>query len=300
MHGGPGFDYADLGIPLVLCGRPVTGADTLSYVDADNVGGACTAVRCLLDRGRKAVATIAGPPDMAPGIDRLVGYREAMAAQGLDRPDPGLIAYGDFSRLSGEHALFRLSCATPPSTSASTDLTGDQRRSAAIPMPSSGLAVPVGCGPDPHSTPKPCDDGEQDSCHSGQQQRNPKRHVAVSAKVANVHAAAVFQDEDQQEQQDDGEERQGNPRPADPGRFCLLLSGRLRWCLGSGRMLLRAATAMGSCSHEHSRPFLSSRTPKVLIFGVPRGSDLDQSSGRAQVPISGAGRLGGKPIGANN
>jgi DNA-binding LacI/PurR family transcriptional regulator len=108
MHGGPDFDYGGLGIPLVLCGRPVTCGDTLPYVDADNVGGACTAVRCLLDHGRKAVATIAGPPDMAPGIDRLIGYRKAVADQGLSRPDPGMIAYGDFSRLSGEHALFRL------------------------------------------------------------------------------------------------------------------------------------------------------------------------------------------------
>ena len=104
VHGN--FDFASLGIPLVLCGRPVTDEGTLSYVDADNVGGSCTAVRHLLGTGRKAVATIAGPPDMAPGIDRLLGYRKAMAEVGV--PDPGMIAYGDFGRLSGEHALFRL------------------------------------------------------------------------------------------------------------------------------------------------------------------------------------------------
>jgi DNA-binding LacI/PurR family transcriptional regulator len=106
MHGRPDFDFASLGIPLVLCGRPVTSEGTLSYVDADNVGGSCTAVRYLLETGRRAVATIAGPPDMAPGIDRLLGYRKAMAEAGV--PDPGMIAYGDFGRLSGEHALFRL------------------------------------------------------------------------------------------------------------------------------------------------------------------------------------------------
>jgi DNA-binding LacI/PurR family transcriptional regulator len=43
---------------------------------------------------------------MAPGVDRLVGYRKAMASAGLD--DRGLIAYGDFSPASGEHALHRL------------------------------------------------------------------------------------------------------------------------------------------------------------------------------------------------
>jgi DNA-binding LacI/PurR family transcriptional regulator len=106
VRGRPDFDFASLGIPLVFCGRPVTGGCTLSYVDADNVGGSSTAVRYLLGAGRKAVATIAGPPDVAPGIDRLLGYRKAMAEAGV--PDPGMIAYGDFGRLSGEHALFRL------------------------------------------------------------------------------------------------------------------------------------------------------------------------------------------------
>jgi DNA-binding LacI/PurR family transcriptional regulator len=106
MHGRADFDYASLGIPLVLCGRPVARGSALSYVDADNVGGANAAVRYLLDSGRKAVATIAGPPDMAPGIDRLLGYRQALAIAGA--LDPGMIAYGDFSLISGQHALFRL------------------------------------------------------------------------------------------------------------------------------------------------------------------------------------------------
>jgi len=106
MHGRPDFDFPALGLPLVLCGRPVTGGNALSYVDADNVGGARTAVSYLLDRGRRAVATIAGPPDMAVGIDRLLGYRRSIAAAGS--PDPGMIAYGDFSVTSGQHALLRL------------------------------------------------------------------------------------------------------------------------------------------------------------------------------------------------
>jgi DNA-binding LacI/PurR family transcriptional regulator len=106
MHDRPDFDFESLGIPVVLCGRPATGGDTLSYVDADNVGGASAAVRYLLDSGRKAVATIAGPPDMAPGIDRLLGYRQALGAAGI--LDPGMIAYGDFSTMSGQHALLRL------------------------------------------------------------------------------------------------------------------------------------------------------------------------------------------------
>jgi DNA-binding LacI/PurR family transcriptional regulator len=106
MHRRTDFDPGSLGIPLVLCGRPVIGADSLSYVDADNIEGARNAVSYLLDSGRKSVATIAGPPDMSVGIDRLLGYRKAMTAVGIS--DPGMIAYGDFSRRAGEHALYRL------------------------------------------------------------------------------------------------------------------------------------------------------------------------------------------------
>jgi len=106
MHGRPDFEFSSLGVPLVLCGRPVAHGNALSYVDADNVGGARTAVNYLLDCGREAVATIAGPPDMAAGIDRLHGYRTSMTAAGMF--DPGMIAYGDFSLMSGQHALLRL------------------------------------------------------------------------------------------------------------------------------------------------------------------------------------------------
>jgi DNA-binding LacI/PurR family transcriptional regulator len=106
MHSKADLDFAGLGIPLVLCGRPVGGADHLSYVDADNVDGGRKAVAYLLDSGRKTVATIAGPLDMSPGIDRLLGYRKAMTAVGVS--DPGMIAYGDFSLVSGEHAMYRL------------------------------------------------------------------------------------------------------------------------------------------------------------------------------------------------
>jgi DNA-binding LacI/PurR family transcriptional regulator len=106
IHNRPEFDIANLELPLVLCGRPISGAERVSYVDADNVEGARKAVRYLLDQGRSTVATIAGPPDMSPGVDRLLGYRQVMAEAGSF--DSGLVAYGDFSGHAGEHALYRL------------------------------------------------------------------------------------------------------------------------------------------------------------------------------------------------
>jgi DNA-binding LacI/PurR family transcriptional regulator len=106
MHGRSRFDFTSPGIPLVLCGRSASGAENLSYVDADNVGGAELAVRHLLDSGRSAVATIAGPQDICAGVDRLLGYRKTMTS--ADTNDHGMIAYGDFSQASGEHAMYRL------------------------------------------------------------------------------------------------------------------------------------------------------------------------------------------------
>src|ERR1700728_3892363 len=106
MHGKRPLDLHSLGVPVVLAGRSFGNDDGISYVDADNAGGARMAVEYLLKNGREMVATIAGPPDMAPGADRLTGYRKAMAEAGL--VDPNLVMFGDFGRVSAEHALYRL------------------------------------------------------------------------------------------------------------------------------------------------------------------------------------------------
>ena len=88
MHGRHAIEFGDLGIPVVLNGRPVTDGSDVSYVDADNEGGAAAAVRYLLRSGRGPVGTVAGPRDMAVGVDRLRGYRVAMADAGPGRSRP--------------------------------------------------------------------------------------------------------------------------------------------------------------------------------------------------------------------
>jgi DNA-binding LacI/PurR family transcriptional regulator len=95
----------DAGIPTVVGGRPPRHLPGLSYVDADNVGGAQLAAERLISAGRKRIATITGPQDMTAGADRLVGYRRALEAAGhqADR-----IAYGGFTRESGQQAMDEL------------------------------------------------------------------------------------------------------------------------------------------------------------------------------------------------
>lgn len=107
MHAGNAAMLAEIELPVVSVGRPVCAdPDRYTYVDADNRGGAEAAVRHLIGSGRTRIATIAGPKDMAPSVDRLVGYRVALEDAG--RFDPGLVAHGDFRQVSGEHLALRL------------------------------------------------------------------------------------------------------------------------------------------------------------------------------------------------
>ncbi|MFI7432877.1 LacI family DNA-binding transcriptional regulator [Micromonospora haikouensis] len=99
---------ARLGIPVVCSGR-FLGDVGVPYVDVDHVGGVTRAVRHLLDSGRRRIATIAGPQDMFAGVERLAGYRAALAEAGL----PERVAYGDFTRESGAAAMRQLLDAHP-------------------------------------------------------------------------------------------------------------------------------------------------------------------------------------------
>ena len=69
-------------LPAVLSARPVSPL-AISYVDVDSVAGAGLAVDHLVERGRRRIATIAGPQDMPAGQDRLRGWTEALGAHGL-------------------------------------------------------------------------------------------------------------------------------------------------------------------------------------------------------------------------
>lgn len=102
---------SERGLPTVLGGRPARmlkpGAQQAYFVDVDNAGGARKAVDYLSARGRRRIATIAGPQDMGAGVARLDGYREAIKATGAT-VDGNLIAYGDFSEASGTATMRRL------------------------------------------------------------------------------------------------------------------------------------------------------------------------------------------------
>lgn len=93
----------EMRMPTVLAGRR-SPAESLSHVHSDNVGGAATAVRHLIDRGRTTIATITGPLDMDVGNSRLRGWREALAERG-GAPDERLVAVSDFTEEGGRTAM---------------------------------------------------------------------------------------------------------------------------------------------------------------------------------------------------
>lgn len=90
-------------LPFVMIGRhPILGE--INYVDVDNVDGAEQAVRHLLSLGRKHIATISGPKNSVAGIDRLAGYRNALAAAGVvSRAE--WISEGNFTEAGGYAAM---------------------------------------------------------------------------------------------------------------------------------------------------------------------------------------------------
>jgi DNA-binding LacI/PurR family transcriptional regulator len=104
---------ARAGIPCVVAGRPPAGAgDAVGFVDADNEGGARQAVAHLVERGRQVVGTVAGPSDMAPGVDRRAGWARGLAQAGRLAP-ADLVSEADFTRAGGDGATRALLARRP-------------------------------------------------------------------------------------------------------------------------------------------------------------------------------------------
>ncbi|WP_329297248.1 LacI family transcriptional regulator [Streptomyces sp. NBC_00659] len=90
------------GLPVVSFNR--TSAQNVPYVALDNAGGAALAVRHLLERGRRRIATITGPLELYEARERLDGYRQTLRDTGRR----SIAALGDFTRVSGDEAMRQL------------------------------------------------------------------------------------------------------------------------------------------------------------------------------------------------
>lgn len=106
------FTQLTKSLPVVFGGRPMSQEGTDNYiVDVDNVDAAARATRHLIEHGRRRIATITGPQNMAAGIDRVEGWRVAVTEAGLE---PGPLEIGDFTPTSGADAMRRMLAAGAP------------------------------------------------------------------------------------------------------------------------------------------------------------------------------------------
>ena len=110
----------EYGVTFVLAGRQLDFPD-LPCVDVDNVGGAGIAVDYLVSLGHRRIGTIAGPANMSAGVDRLDGFREAMARHGLPVAR-GLVVDGDFTEHSGYIAALALAPGEPTALFVASDM----------------------------------------------------------------------------------------------------------------------------------------------------------------------------------
>jgi LacI family transcriptional regulator len=89
----------DQQIPLIVVDREVPGVE-VDLVLADNAHGGWLATNHLIQRGHQRIGCIAGPSEVTPSAERLVGFRRAMSESGLT-VDESLVEKGDFQFESG-------------------------------------------------------------------------------------------------------------------------------------------------------------------------------------------------------
>jgi LacI family transcriptional regulator len=124
-------------VPVVWGGRPVRIREGDYVVDVDNVAGARTATRHLIETGRTRIATISGPMTMVSSVDRVQGFRGALADAGLS---PFAEEAGDYSEASGADAARRiLAEGRPDAILVASDLMA---RGALTALRSAGIRVP--------------------------------------------------------------------------------------------------------------------------------------------------------------
>jgi LacI family transcriptional regulator len=90
-------------VPLVVTGRRVEG-ERLYCLDFDSTIGARLATDYLIGQGHRRIAFISGPPDHPDALQRLDGYKAALAAAKIPFTNR-LVAVGDYMESGGLAAI---------------------------------------------------------------------------------------------------------------------------------------------------------------------------------------------------
>lgn len=87
------------GMPVIMLDRDVKGIG-LSGVFQNSYDGAFSAINKLIEAGHERIAIVGGPITSKPGLDRMVGYMDALKAHDIAVRQE-YILYGDFKVKSG-------------------------------------------------------------------------------------------------------------------------------------------------------------------------------------------------------
>lgn len=98
------------GLPIVCLDRDID-STSVPLVQVDNRLGARLATEHLLSLGHTRIAHVAGAPGLRISDERVEGYRDALAAAGVD-DDPALVAVGAFTEQGGYEAMRALLAAS--------------------------------------------------------------------------------------------------------------------------------------------------------------------------------------------
>jgi DNA-binding LacI/PurR family transcriptional regulator len=94
--------FVEDGFPIVCLDRDVK-SQSVPLVQVDNKRGARMATEHLIELGHRRIAHVAGAPELGISAERQKGYRDALAAAGVDH-DPHLVATGRFTEDGGYEA----------------------------------------------------------------------------------------------------------------------------------------------------------------------------------------------------
>lgn len=93
-------------MPLILTGRDVAG-ENIHCLDVDSTPGARLATEYLIGQGHRRIACITGPENHPDALQRLDGYKAALAAARISF-NKKLVTTGDYSDAGGYAAMNRL------------------------------------------------------------------------------------------------------------------------------------------------------------------------------------------------
>jgi len=126
-------------IPVILLDRRVDCAK-VDTVRGDSEDGAYQLVRHLISLGHERIAVLSGPQNVSTAVDRVAGYRRALAEAGLEARAEW-VQSGQFSQASGYEATERL-LATSPRPSALFAVNNFLAVGALRALRNAGLRVP--------------------------------------------------------------------------------------------------------------------------------------------------------------